>query len=257
MKAGASSGGSSGGVAVVAAAAAAVAAAAGAVLLTMSLRKRQRVTGCGERTKWAKGGERVWVVGNSTDGENIATPAQFCKAPIEPGSVDVIVVEDAASLLDENVLRALAKTLRGGGRAVVMGGDPRVVSSTLTLNGLKDCQPTSDGQAVVGYKPEWDVGTKALLKIPSARMPSSAPVAAAWKVNVTELAEDDLVDEDDLLNQSEAPPIRQNAGNGGGCDTKRRACKVGIPSPFERDLINSSSDHMFTPNPAGLYVRKG
>jgi len=53
------------------------------------------------------------------------------------------------------------------------------------------------------------------------------PESTPWSLSNTELHESDLVDEDDLLNESELPVVRSECGvlSGGGPTKKRRACK--------------------------------
>ncbi len=85
----------------------------------------------------------------------------------------------------------------------------------------------------IGFKPLWEVGTKAPLLLTQTRKThntaSSTAVASVetWKVIPDDLMEDDLVNEDDLLNSSEPPPSKHLGGvNVTDCSTKRRACKV-------------------------------
>ncbi len=89
----------------------------------------------------------------------------------------------------------------------------------------------------VGFKPLWEVGTKAPLRLAQTEInyntASSSVIDSVktWKMIPDDLLEDDLVNEDDLLNSSEPPPPSKHLGGVNATDysTKRRACKVFNP----------------------------
>ena len=97
-------------------------------------------------------------------------------------------------------------------------GSEASLRSALLFGGFVNITSASSPEGrvcVTGSKPEWEIGASA--KIGGARLGQAAVV----KVVLGDLADDDLVDEDDLLNDIAVPPV---GVEGGGCATKKRAC---------------------------------
>ena len=90
-----------------------------------------------------------------------------------------------------------------------------------------------EASGVSASKPDWEVGAAAALPKP--------PPAAGGRVliNAMDLADDDLVDEDDLL-ANDAVVLPDPAG-GGGCATKKRACKDCSCGRAEMEAANPGS----------------
>ena len=64
--------------------------------------------------------------------------------------------------------------------------------------------------------------------LPSSESAVGAAAAVKWKMNISDLAEDDIVDENDLLNDNfQIPPPASSASCGDSNDSgsKKRACK--------------------------------
>ncbi len=83
--------------------------------------------------------------------------------------------------------------------------------------------PVTDERFAVCQKPEWDVEITAPINIKPKIKVEETP-QKAWKMSVTDLSEDDLIDEDSLLIDNIIPnttPSDCGTGNGTG---KRRAC---------------------------------
>ena len=129
------------------------------------------------------------------------------------------------------------------------------VSVDMKIQGFSNVLAASDGDErfVVCQKPDLQVGIAAALPPSKAAIsgksaPTSAPApkksTTVWAVNTDDLAEDDLVDEDDLLNDGLDIPIMACEPNGerkadGG---KRRACKncsCGL-AELEADEVSSN-----------------
>lgn len=91
------------------------------------------------------------------------------------------------------------------------------IQGFLDIMAAKD--PSTGDRFVVCQKPSWNVGATATVNIPV----SVAPVKR-WKMDTGDLADSDLIDEDDLLDKDFKAPV-----SSGGCGDvvagKRRACK--------------------------------
>ena len=88
--------------------------------------------------------------------------------------------------------------------------------------------PASGERFIVCQKPDWDVGASANVSIPAAS--ASASASSKWKMVADDLAEDDMVDENELLNDEY---VNKPRGDVAACSSedlpddgsKRRACK--------------------------------
>ena len=99
------------------------------------------------------------------------------------------------------------------------------------LGGFADSK--LDSGTVFATKPNWEVGA-------AAELPKPPPaVNGRVVINAMDLADDDLVDEDDLLANDDV--VIPNPAADGGCSTKKRACKDCSCGRAEMEAANPGS----------------
>lgn len=126
--------------------------------------------------------------------------------------VDVIPDEDSQAVL--------YGMLKSSGKLMIEGIADRdagqVLSTDLKIQGFMDIMAAKDpgtgSRFIVCQRPKWETGNVAKVNIP-----------VAVKMSTSDLAEDELIDEEDLLKGVEIPVVEpQDCGEGAG--GKRRAC---------------------------------
>lgn len=127
---------------------------------------------------------------------------------------------------DEDMLSQLFTVLKPLGKIVVENLADREIGQTLALDlkiqGFVDIMAAKDPSGerfVVGQKPNLDIGSTAAVTIPS----SGAADKKKWKMDADDLAEGDLINEDDLLDKDFKAPDTSSCGDVVG--GKKRACK--------------------------------
>jgi hypothetical protein len=118
-----------------------------------------------------------------------------------------------------------AVTSREGGQALSV--DLKIQGFTNTMS-AKD--PSTGERFVVCQKPEYEIGSKVSVSIAQASSSSSSSSAAVgtWKMATDDLADDGLVDEDELLNDGivvQRGDAASCGDDGGPAAGKKRACK--------------------------------
>jgi hypothetical protein len=147
---------------------------------------------------------------------------------ITPSSLDEVYVFVIPS---DDVMSTILNILKPNGKMLIEScipsrEDGQVLCTDLQLQGFVDTMiakdPDSGERFVTCSKPNWETGEVASIKIPQKASPT------AWKMGADDLAEDDLVDEDELLNDN----LEITVGAGCGIDPvtgkrigKKKACK--------------------------------
>jgi hypothetical protein len=134
---------------------------------------------------------------------------------------------------DDDTQAILFKLLVSKGKLMIDGIVDREsgqrLSTDLKIQGFLDIMavkdPSSGRRFLVCQKPDWEVGSAAKLNLAPAA-PPAAPInnvdTTKWKLN--ELAEDELVDENALLEESTVPTPANQLDCGEGNGGKKRAC---------------------------------
>lgn len=91
----------------------------------------------------------------------------------------------------------------------------------------------SEVLVIVCHKPSWEPTESAKIAIPSV-------LKGKWKMDSTDLAEDDLVDENDLLNDGIVAFGAECGVDKSGTSTKKRACKD-CSCGFAQELLTAST----------------
>lgn len=139
---------------------------------------------------------------------------------------------------DDDIQDLLYKLLKPSGKLLIEGIVDRsagqALSVDLQIHGFLDIMaakdPLTGERFVVCQKPAWEAGAAAVLSTKATKESSSESKSqngGKWKMDVDDLAEDDLVDESELLNQDGADIPEESKGSGCGevVNGKRRACK--------------------------------
>lgn len=135
----------------------------------------------------------------------------------------VLIVE---VIPDDSLQSLLFKKLKSKGKLMIDGIVDRaagqVLATDLKIQGFLDIMaakdPSTGRRFIVCERPQWEIGAAAKLNLKSS---ATAPIA---KVKLSNLAEDDMIDEDALLQESVIP---ENDKFDCGTDNtgKKRACK--------------------------------
>lgn len=143
-------------------------------------------------------------------------------------SYDKVLVYDV--LPDDSHLAEIFRVLKPLGKIMVDGLVSREIGQTLALDmkilGFIDIMaakdPGTERRFAVAQKSA--IGEVAKVTIPASSSSSTAS-AGTWKMSTNDLAENELVDEDALLEQSKLPADYKPAGGCGDADGgKKRAC---------------------------------
>lgn len=134
-------------------------------------------------------------------------------------------------LPDDYTMTTVLSVLKPNGKMLIETCIPtreagQELCSELQLQGFMDTMvakdPVTGDRFVTCSKPSWGTGEAVAIKLPKKS------TAAAWKMGTDDLAEDDLVDEDELLNDN----LEITVGAGCGIDPetgkpigKKKACK--------------------------------
>ncbi len=129
---------------------------------------------------------------------------------------------------DEDMLSKLFSVLKPLGKLVVENLADREIGQTVALDlkiqGFVDIMAAKDPSGerfVVGQKPNFDIGSTAAVTIPS----NNSGDKKKWVMDADDLAEGDLIDEDELLDKDFKVPDTSSGGCGDVVGGKKRACK--------------------------------
>mmetsp|Transcript_24726 Transcript_24726/g.41815 ORF Transcript_24726/g.41815 Transcript_24726/m.41815 type:complete len:269 (+) Transcript_24726:49-855(+) len=147
---------------------------------------------------------------------------------LSPDSFDEVYV---FMIPDDYTMTTVLSVLKPSGKMLVETCIPsreagQELSSDLQLQGFMDTMvakdPVTGDRFLTCSKPSWGTGEAVAIKLPQKNK------AAAWKMGTDDLAEDDLVDEDELLDDN----LEIVVGAGCGIDPatgkpigKKKACK--------------------------------
>mmetsp|Transcript_10835 Transcript_10835/g.17651 ORF Transcript_10835/g.17651 Transcript_10835/m.17651 type:complete len:272 (+) Transcript_10835:51-866(+) len=176
---------------------------------------------------------------------NIVVKASECPSALENlqnDSFDEIKVKNIVP--DDDILEKLMELCKDSAKMVVEGVPDRETGQALAIdlkilgfiNIMAAKDPASGDRFVVCQKSALEVGSSAPVKLQTStpKVAVTVDVSAVaegkkWKMDVDDLADDDLIDENDLLDADFKAPD-PTANSGGGCGApgpggKRRACK--------------------------------
>ena len=131
---------------------------------------------------------------------------------------------------DDNLLAQIYRVLKPSGKLLIDGVEDRSLGQALSLDlkiqgflNIMAAKDSSSGERfIVCGKPSWELGSAAALKISSTS--ASTENKTKWKMAVTDLAENDIIDENELLKESVIPNKASGCGEE-GTENKKRACK--------------------------------
>jgi anamorsin len=126
----------------------------------------------------------------------------------------------------------LVVKLCGGGEAAAAGLKTQLLLAGFVNVEALPASATSDA-SLIAHKPQWEAGATAAV---SVSLPAGKAKAAAWKLDVGDVQDDDLIDPDSLLEadeglnaaaraKKEAATAAVESNGAGGCAPKKRACK--------------------------------
>ena len=90
---------------------------------------------------------------------------------------------------------------------------------------------TPTGPTLLCCKPDWEVGAAASIQLPvpptstAVQLPPTSSSTSAWKFGASDLADDDLVDENELMDDGLVLTKKEPTDCGADASGKKRACK--------------------------------
>jgi hypothetical protein len=145
-------------------------------------------------------------------------------------SFDKVILVDV--LPTETIQGQLFKLLTSKGKMMIDGVPDRESGQSLAvdlkISGFLDIMaakdPSSGRRFIVCQRPDYETGSTAKLSLISTPITNSEPGLTKWRVAITDTAEEDLIDENALLEESSIPvPNPMDCGT--DSTGKRRACK--------------------------------
>lgn len=137
-------------------------------------------------------------------------------------------IKYVGAIPDDDTQERLFSLLKPLGKLVVENVADREAGQALALDlkiqGFIDIMAAKDPSGerfVVSQKPAWEIGATAAVTIPV----SVAADKKKWKMDADDLAEGDLIDENDLLDKDFTAPSTSAGGCGEVVGGKKRACK--------------------------------
>lgn len=147
-----------------------------------------------------------------------------------PESVGKIMVYEFVP--QEEHLEQFFRLLKPSAKMMVDGLTTREIGQQLSLDlqlqGFVDIMAAKDPgngrRFIVAQRPSFSVGSTAKINLPvKANVGSSPAEETKWKMSTSDLAEEELIDEDALLEESKLPADYKPSDCGTG-DGKKRAC---------------------------------
>lgn len=118
------------------------------------------------------------------------------------------------------------------------------------INSMVAKDSTTGDRFAIATKPNWEVGATATVRIE----PSAVAVSNKWKMETSDLAEDDLVDENSLLNDGlQTKPVSGCGDDNlldGASSGKKRACKNCTCGLLEEELNGTAPAENTNATPA-------
>ena len=178
---------------------------------------------------------KVLIVHTSGDKPNVPDGKQATYIHIDSSQdIDALPANEydeikyIGAIPDDDRQASLLNLLKPLGKLVIENVSDRETGQALALDlkiqGFVDIMAAKDPSGerfVVCQKPGWTVGATAAVTIPS----SGAADKKKWKMDVDDLAEGDLIDENDLLDKDFKAPETSGGGCGEVVGGKKRACK--------------------------------
>ena len=141
---------------------------------------------------------------------------------IDKSSIDSILCKDIVP--SDDILEHFFRVLRPSCKLRLLCPSSSSSQSSLSVD-LKIqgfIEITSNNNEIICSKPQWDIGASARIET------KSALTSSVWKMNMNDLAEDDIIDENELLNDGIIITKRGDANgcgdSGPGIPGKKRAC---------------------------------
>ena len=139
------------------------------------------------------------------------------------------------SLPSEDVLAEIFRLLKLNCKLWIKGSltendDTKSLNLNLKIQGFKSIisnfDQALDEQYIYCEKPNWEVGTSSGIVIPTGAKKNVDIKTSAWKISVGDLADEDLIDENDLLDDIVIIEKPADCGvDADGVAGKKRACK--------------------------------
>lgn len=132
-------------------------------------------------------------------------------------------------LPSENVLGQVLRVLKPKGKFLIDGAIPdraigQTLSTDVSLFGFVDPMVAKDSTTqfrfLICQKPDWEIGDSKTLNISNNNAEKSS-----WKLGLGDLADNDIVDENDLLNEEKVEVKGEACGVDDNQGSKKRSCK--------------------------------
>ena len=163
---------------------------------------------------------------------------------IDKSSIDSILCKDIVP--SDDILEHFFRVLRPSCKLrLLCSSSSSSLSIDLKIQGFIDI--TCNNNETICSKPQWDLGASARIETKSASSSSSS--SSVWKMNMNDLAEDDIIDENELLNDGIIITKRGDANgcgdSGPGVPGKKRACancSCGLAEEEANEISSSNKE---------------
>jgi hypothetical protein len=138
------------------------------------------------------------------------------------------------SIPSEELQAELFRLLKPNCKLSIVGAlpgreDGQALVLDLKIQGFKNIMAAIDQESgerfVVCEKPSWEVGTSSGIQMPAISSTSAINKISAWKMDINDLADEDLIDENDLMDDNIILPAPVDCGTDAAAEGKKRACK--------------------------------
>lgn len=181
----------------------------------------------------------IVVISAASSGEsssNIQSDSRFCDCEVThlcenyQQQLDTLPTETfhecyiLSTIPTDDMLASILRILKSNGKLLLEKQIPdretgQNLCSDLQIAGFVDTMaakdPASGERFVVCQKPSWAMNETAAISLPES-------VTSKWKMNLNDLAEGDLVDENELLDDGITAPVNAPCGE---ASARKRACK--------------------------------
>lgn len=201
--------------------------------------------------------ERVQDINGKEHKINVEHSDRLSMGNYEQSSFDCILSNLLTPELanhDAKVLATYLKLLKPKGVLIAFDKQGSNLQTELKLNGYLNVQNDLNGPSCVSAeKPNFELGSSRKLNFASKKeTPAASGAPKVWQFNPNDIAEDDLINTDDLLDDLDLkkPVVQDKFDCGTSKEGKKKACKnctCGLAEELENDAVDKQKKNVEAP----------